>query len=140
MNATAILGGLLAGGVGGIASGFLGITSGGILVPLLVLILGAGHLAAQPKISKTTPCKVAGSRRHGCALGKYLTRRANQWHCFIIGQSVKRPWPGNSALFGAISGRKFLPTICSCIGSADFTSVALLIFALAGTRFYSPST
>jgi uncharacterized membrane protein YfcA len=40
MNATDILGGLLAGGVGGIASGFLGITSGGILVPLLVLILG----------------------------------------------------------------------------------------------------
>jgi uncharacterized protein len=40
MNPTDILGGLLAGGVGGIASGFLGITSGGILVPLLVLILG----------------------------------------------------------------------------------------------------
>jgi hypothetical protein len=30
-----VRGGLLAGGVGGIASGFLGITSGGILVPLL---------------------------------------------------------------------------------------------------------
>ena len=37
MNPTDILGGLLAGGV---ASGFLGITSGRILVPLLVLILG----------------------------------------------------------------------------------------------------
>jgi uncharacterized membrane protein YfcA len=40
MNATDILDGLVAGGVGGIASGLLGITSGGILGPLLVLILG----------------------------------------------------------------------------------------------------
>jgi uncharacterized protein len=39
MNPTEIVGGLLAGGAGGIASGFLGITSGDILVPLLVLIL-----------------------------------------------------------------------------------------------------
>ena len=54
---------------------------------------------SQPKISKTTPCKVAASRRHGCALGKYLTRRANQRHSFIIARSVKRPWPRNSALF-----------------------------------------
>ncbi len=47
MNPTDILGGLLAGGVGGIASGFLGITSGGILVPLLVLILGKDQHVAQ---------------------------------------------------------------------------------------------
>src|SRR5258708_38558680 len=52
---------------------------------------GSAHPAgSQPKISKTTPCKVAGSRRHGCALGKYLTRRANQGHYFIIAQTVKR--------------------------------------------------
>src|ERR1700704_43436 len=66
---------------------------------------------SQPKISKTTPCKVAANRRHGCALGKYLTRRANQWHSFIIAQSVKRPWPGNSALFGAILGENSYPQL-----------------------------
>src|SRR5260370_20512602 len=66
---------------------------------------------SQPKISKTTPCKVAGSRRHGCALGKYLTRRANHGHSFIIAQSVKRPWPSNSALFGAILGENSYPQL-----------------------------
>src|SRR5712691_10794338 len=66
---------------------------------------------SQPKISKTTPCKVAGSRRHGCALGKYLTRRANQGHSFTIAQSVKRPWPSNSALFGAILGENSYPQL-----------------------------
>jgi uncharacterized protein len=40
MNPTDILGGLLTGGIGGMVSGFLGVTSGGVLVPLLVLILG----------------------------------------------------------------------------------------------------
>src|SRR6266478_6924963 len=59
-----------------------------------------------------------------------LTRRANQWHYFIIAQFAKRPWPcpttGSSS---AIAGKKSLPTIevasarrsCwarrSCIGS-----------------------
>jgi hypothetical protein len=47
MTYSDVLGGLLAGGVGGIASGFLGITSGGILVPLLVLILGHDQHVAQ---------------------------------------------------------------------------------------------
>jgi hypothetical protein len=42
-----VVGGLLAGGVGGIASGFLGITSRGILVPLLVLLLGKDQHVAQ---------------------------------------------------------------------------------------------
>jgi uncharacterized membrane protein YfcA len=54
VNPTDILGGLLAGGVGGIASGFLGITSGGILVPLLVLLLGK---------TGTSPRVFRGSRR-----------------------------------------------------------------------------
>jgi len=40
-----------------------------------------------------------------------LTRRANQGHSFIIAQSVKRPWPGNSALFGAISGENSYPQL-----------------------------
>jgi hypothetical protein len=38
-----------------------------------------------PKMSKTTPCKVAGGR-HGCSENK-LTRRANHWHFFTIPQS-----------------------------------------------------
>ena len=50
----------------------------------------------QPKISKTTPCKVAGCRRQG-RLGQHLTRRANQRHSFTIARSIKRPWPRNSA-------------------------------------------
>ena len=37
-------------------------------------------------------------------MSRYLTRRANQRHCFIIAQSVKRPWPRNGALFSAILG------------------------------------
>ena len=47
MNLADILGGLVTGGVGGLASGFLGITSGGILVPLLILILGKDQHVAQ---------------------------------------------------------------------------------------------
>src|SRR5712664_3987826 len=53
-----------------------------------------------------------------------LTRRANQWHCSIIAQFARRPWPcpttGSSS---AIAGKKSLPTIevaparRSCIGS-----------------------
>ena len=44
-------------------------------------------------------------------MGQYLTRRANQRHCFIIAQSVRRPWARNGAPFGAILGEKSLPTI-----------------------------
>jgi hypothetical protein len=43
----------------------------------------------DPKILKTTPCKVAGAR-HGC-FESTLTRRANHGHSFIIPQSCKRP-------------------------------------------------
>src|SRR5712675_3725992 len=63
---------------------------------------------SQPKISKTTPCKVAGGRRHGCALGKYLTRRANQRHSFIIAQSVKRT-PGRAMAATAVNVELILP-------------------------------
>src|SRR6267143_6994340 len=49
-------------------------------------------VAPQAKYRKQPHAKyqaVAGTD----ALGQYLTRRANQWHSFIIAQSVKRPWP-----------------------------------------------
>jgi len=66
MNATGILGGLLAGGAGGIASGFLGITSGGILVPLLVLILGKDQHVAQgiSLLAQVVPTSLSGVRNY----------------------------------------------------------------------------
>src|ERR1700709_595320 len=66
MNLADIFGGLLAGGVGGIASGFLGITSGGILVPLLVLILGRDQHVAQgiSLVAQVVPTSLSGVRNY----------------------------------------------------------------------------
>jgi uncharacterized membrane protein YfcA len=66
MNPTDVLGGLLAGGVGGIASGFLGITSGGILVPLLVLLLGKDQHVAQgvSLVVQVVPTSLSGVRNY----------------------------------------------------------------------------
>ena len=66
MNPMDILGGLLAGGVGGIASGFLGITSGGILVPLLVLLLGKDQHVAQgiSLVAQVLPTSLSGVRNY----------------------------------------------------------------------------
>jgi hypothetical protein len=58
-----------------------------------------------PKISKTTPCKVAGGRRRPKS---NLTRRANQGHCSTIPQSSKCPSPRNSGLVGCDCGSKTL--------------------------------
>lgn len=55
-----------------------------------------------PKISKTTPRKVAGGR-HGCFESK-LTRRANQRHFFTIPQSCKRPSLRNNGRVGCDCG------------------------------------
>ena len=66
MNPADILGGLLAGGVGGVASGFLGITSGGILVPLLVLILAKDQHVAQgiSLVAQVVPTSLSGVRNY----------------------------------------------------------------------------
>ena len=66
MSPGEILGGLLAGGIGGIASGFLGITSGGILVPLLVLILGRDQHVAQgiSLVAQVVPTSLSGVRNY----------------------------------------------------------------------------
>ena len=66
MNMADVLGGLLAGGVGGIASGFLGITSGGILVPLLVLLLGKDQHVAQgiSLVAQVVPTSLSGVRSY----------------------------------------------------------------------------
>jgi hypothetical protein len=59
------------------------------------------------KISKTTPCKVAGSR-HGYLESK-LTRRANQRHFFTIPQSLKRPSLCNNAARRLIAAQNLTP-------------------------------
>ena len=66
MNPPDVLGGFLAGGVGGIASGFLGITSGGILVPLLVLLLGKDQHVAQgvSLVVQVVPTSLSGVRNY----------------------------------------------------------------------------
>ncbi len=66
MNPIEVLGGLLTGGVGGIASGFLGITSGGILVPLLVLLLGNDQHVAQgiSLVAQVVPTSLSGVRNY----------------------------------------------------------------------------
>jgi uncharacterized membrane protein YfcA len=61
-----ILGGLATGGIGGIASGFLGITSGGILVPLLILLIGKDQHVAQgiSLVAQVVPTSLSGVRNY----------------------------------------------------------------------------
>jgi hypothetical protein len=70
------------------------------------LVLGTkpqGRRGSVPiKISKTTPCKVAGGMN---ATKNNLTRRANQRHFFIIPQPCKFPSPRNSGRVGAIAAQ-----------------------------------
>jgi hypothetical protein len=54
------------------------------------------------KMSKTTPCKVAGGMN---ATKNNLTRRANQRHFFIIPQPCKFPSPRHSGRVGAIAAQ-----------------------------------
>ena len=66
-----------------------------------------GTKVHAPKISKTTPCKVAGGGRHSRSK---LTRRANQRHSFIIPQSCKRPSrPAIAGASVAIAAEKSSP-------------------------------
>jgi uncharacterized membrane protein YfcA len=91
MNPADILGGLLAGGVGGIASGFLGITSGGILVPLLVLILGKDQHVAQgiSLVAQVVPTSLSGVRNYNLS-GHRVSLRWLVWLAagFAIGGCV----------------------------------------------------
>jgi uncharacterized membrane protein YfcA len=109
MNLPDILGGLLTGGIGGIVSGFLGVTSGGILVPLLVLILGKDQHVAQgiSLVAQVFPTSLSGVRNYsrsghrvswrwltwlaigfcigggvGALLATHVSDRALQW-CFV---------------------------------------------------------
>jgi uncharacterized membrane protein YfcA len=66
MHLPDLLGGLLTGGIGGIVSGFLGVTSGGILVPLLILILGKDQHVAQgiSLVAQVVPTSLSGVRNY----------------------------------------------------------------------------
>jgi hypothetical protein len=59
-----VLSGFLTGGLGGLASGLLGITSGGILVPLLVLLNGSDQHVAQgiSLVAQVVPTSLSGVR------------------------------------------------------------------------------
>src|ERR1700709_2898527 len=110
MNLADTLGGLLAGGGGGLASGFLGITSGGILVPLLVLLLGKDQHVAQgvSLVVQVVPTSLSGVRNYsrqghrvtmrwliwlafgfavggciGALLASHVSARALQWGLFL---------------------------------------------------------
>jgi len=80
MNLADILGGLVTGGVGGLASGFLGITSGGILVPLLILILGKDQHVAQgiSLVAQVVPTSLSGVRNYNQS-GHSVTMRWLVW-------------------------------------------------------------
>ena len=56
----------LTGGVGGLFSGFLGVTSGGVLVPLLVLLLGKDQHVAQgiSLVAQVFPTSLSGVRNY----------------------------------------------------------------------------
>jgi hypothetical protein len=66
MNWHDILGGLVTGTLGGLFSGFLGVTSGGVLVPLLILILGKEQHVAQgiSLIAQVVPTSLSGVRNY----------------------------------------------------------------------------
>ena len=91
MNLADILGGLVTGGVGGLASGFLGITSGGILVPLLILILGKDQHVAQgiSLVAQVVPTSLSGVRNYSRS-GHRISLRWLIWLAagFCVGGAV----------------------------------------------------
>src|ERR1700743_389653 len=88
MNLPDFFGGLLTGGVGGFVSGFLGVTSGGILVPLLVLILGKDQHVAQgiSLVAQVVPTSLSGVRNYSRS-GHRISWRWLTW--LAIGFSVR---------------------------------------------------
>jgi uncharacterized protein len=109
MNWADIIGGLVTGLAGGLFSGFLGVTAGGILVPLLILILGKDQHVAQgiSLVAQVVPTGLSGVRNYsqsghrismrwliwlaagfgvggciGALLAVHVSDRALQW-CFV---------------------------------------------------------
>ena len=102
MNIADILGGLVTGGVGGLASGFLGITSGGILVPLLILILGKDQHVAQgiSLVAQVVPTSLSGVRNYSRS-GHRISLRWLIWLAagFCVGGAI------GALLASHVSGR-----------------------------------
>jgi uncharacterized protein len=109
MNLAEIIGGLVTGVAGGLFSGFLGVTAGGVLVPLLILILGKDQHVAQgiSLVAQIVPTSLSGVRNYsrsghrislrwliwlaigfgaggcvGALLAVHVPDRALQW-CFV---------------------------------------------------------
>lgn len=109
MNLAEIIGGLVTGLAGGVFSGFLGVTAGGVLVPLLILILGKEQHVAQgiSLVAQIVPTSLSGVRNYsrsghriamrwliwlaagfgiggcvGALLAVHVPDRALQW-CFV---------------------------------------------------------
>lgn len=98
MNTTQFAAGFLTGGIGGIVSGLLGVSSGGILVPLVVLFLGAEQHVAQgiSLVSQVLPTSLSGVMRyrrsgHGFAITWLALLAAG----FIIGGCAGALLAGN---------------------------------------------
>ncbi len=91
MNWPDIFGGLLTGGVGGLVSGFMGVTSGGILVPLLVLILGKDQHVAQgiSLVAQIFPTSLSGVRNYSLS-GHRISLRWLIWLAvgFCVGGGI----------------------------------------------------
>jgi uncharacterized protein len=109
MNVADVIGGLITGLAGGVFSGFLGVTAGGVLVPLLILILGKEQHVAQgiSLVAQIVPTSLSGVRNYsrsghrismrwliwlaagfgiggcvGALLAVHVPDRALQW-CFV---------------------------------------------------------
>jgi uncharacterized membrane protein YfcA len=109
MNFAEVIGGLVTGLAGGVFSGFLGVTAGGVLVPLLILILGKDQHLAQgiSLVAQVVPTSLSGVRNYsksghrismrwlvwlaagfgvggciGALLAVHVSDRALQW-CFV---------------------------------------------------------
>jgi uncharacterized protein len=91
MNLPDILGGLATGLAGGVFSGFLGVTSGGVLVPLLVLLLGKDQHVAQgiSLVAQIFPTSLSGVRNYSKS-GHRISMRWLIWLAagFCVGGAV----------------------------------------------------
>jgi uncharacterized membrane protein YfcA len=91
MNLPDIFGGLVTGLAGGVFSGFLGVTSGGVLVPLLVLLLGKDQHVAQgiSLVAQIFPTSLSGVRNYSKS-GHRISMRWLIWLAagFCIGGGI----------------------------------------------------
>src|SRR5258708_21999971 len=91
MNWADIIGGLITGLAGGLFSGFLGVTAGGVLVPLLILILGKDQHVAQgiSLVAQVVRTSLSGVRNYSQS-GHRISLRLLIWLAagFCVGGAV----------------------------------------------------